>query len=118
MRKLLELDGYLPAVLRQLGGSGYGDCTNQERRSLMRRVLMLVIVAMVLVLAVASPASAAIHPIASSECAAGSTTSVANTQDPPGQLMLDAIAPNTAIPASGGAALNGDSGAVVCPNNP
>jgi hypothetical protein len=82
----------------------------------MRRVLMLVVLAVVLLLAISLPASAAIHPIASLECAAGSSTSVANTQDPPGQVMLGAIAPNTAIPASGGAALNGDSGAAVCPN--
>jgi hypothetical protein len=82
----------------------------------MRRVLLLVVVSLLLVLAVSLPASAAIHPIASLECAAGSSTSVANTQDPPGQVMLGAIAPNTAIPASNGAALNGNSGASVCPN--
>jgi hypothetical protein len=82
----------------------------------MRRVLMLVVISVFLALAGSLPAFAAIHPIASSECAAGSATSVANTQDPPGQVMLGAIAPNTAIPASDGAALNGDSGAAVCPN--
>ena len=82
----------------------------------MKRIILLVALAIFLSVAAALPAAAAIHPIASSECAAGSSTSVANTQDPPGQVMLGAIAPNTAIPASGGAALNGDSGAAVCPN--
>jgi hypothetical protein len=82
----------------------------------MKRTLIAVALAVMFALASALPASAAIHPIASSECAAGSATSVANTQDPPGQVMLGAIAPNTAIPASGGSALNGDSGAAVCPN--
>lgn len=82
----------------------------------MKRVVLLIAVTLLFVVALALPAFAAIHPIASSECAAGSSTSVANTQDPPGQLALGAIAPNTAIPASKGAALNGNSGASVCPN--
>jgi hypothetical protein len=82
----------------------------------MRRIVVSLVLTVVFVVMTAVSAGAAIHPIASSECAAGSSTSVANTQDPPGQLALGAIAPNTAIPASGGAALSGDSGASVCPN--
>jgi len=81
----------------------------------MRRVIVIVAVAVLFLIVAAFPAFAAIQPIASLECAAGPSDSVANTQDPPGQVMLGA-APNTAIPASGGAALNGDSGAAVCPN--
>ncbi len=82
----------------------------------MRRIIISLALAIVFSVLAALPAGAAIHPIASLECAAGPSDSVANTQDPPGQVMLGAIAPNTAIPASGGAALNGDSGAAVCPN--
>jgi hypothetical protein len=82
----------------------------------MKRTVVIVAFAVLFLIVAAFPAFAAIHPIASLECAAGPSDSVANTQDPPGQVMLGAIAPNTAIPASGGAALNGDSGAAVCPN--
>ncbi len=82
----------------------------------MRRAAIAFALAVVFSVLAAVPAAAAIHPISSLECAAGPTDSVANTQDPPGQVMLGALAPSTAIPASGGAALNGNSGAAVCPN--
>jgi hypothetical protein len=82
----------------------------------MRRAIIAAALAIFFLVVTALPAFAAIHPIASLECAAGPSDSVANTQDPPGQLMLGAIAPNTAIPASNGAALNGDSGVAHCLN--
>jgi hypothetical protein len=52
----------------------------------MRRIVLLVTVASVaaLMLALAGPALATIHPLANSECASDSSQGVANAQEPPG----------------------------------
>lgn len=94
----------------------------------------------------ASPAFAAIHPISSLECASPNGSDVANLQNPPGQFTggeaREAAFFAGQVPATGSflraviatglvlvdedgffagidptvGALNGDSGAAVCPN--
>jgi hypothetical protein len=52
----------------------------------MKRIIFMVTVASVaaLMLALAGPAFATIHPLANSECASDSSQGVANAQEPPG----------------------------------
>ena len=52
----------------------------------MKRIVLMVTVAVVmaLMLAVAGPALATIHPLANSECASDNSQGVANEQEPPG----------------------------------
>jgi hypothetical protein len=51
----------------------------------MRRILLLVTVAMmVAMMAIAGPAFATIHPLSNAECANDSASDVANKQEPPG----------------------------------
>jgi hypothetical protein len=52
----------------------------------MRRIVLMVTLALVaaLMLALAGPAFATIHPLANSECASDNASSVANDQLPPG----------------------------------
>src|SRR5215218_9261673 len=52
----------------------------------MKRIVFMVTVAMVmaLMMAVAGPASATIHPLSNSECSRLDETTVAGSQDPPG----------------------------------
>jgi hypothetical protein len=109
----------------------------------MRRLLVASALAGLLALASVGSAAAAIHPIVSSECAAALASLVANDQNPVGQVPEDeeaffnGLAPATgselrALIATGvivvdengffagvdleSPALQGDSGASVCPN--
>jgi hypothetical protein len=52
----------------------------------MKRIVLLVTVALVmaLMMGVAAPAFATIHPLANSECASDNSQGVANEQEPPG----------------------------------
>jgi hypothetical protein len=52
----------------------------------MKRIILLLAVALVmaLMMALAGPALATIHPLANSECASENASAVALTQDPPG----------------------------------
>jgi hypothetical protein len=52
----------------------------------MKRIVLLVTVALVfaLMMSVAGPASATIHPLSNSECSGLDKTTVAGSQDPPG----------------------------------
>ena len=52
----------------------------------MKRIILLVTVAMVmaLMMAVAGPAFATIHPLSNAECADASASDIANLQEPPG----------------------------------
>ncbi len=54
----------------------------------MRRIVLLVTVALVmaLMMALAGPAFSAIHPLANSECADDNASEVPQSQDPPGLL--------------------------------
>jgi len=54
--------------------------------ALMKRIILLVTVALVMaaMMAVAGPALATVHPLANSECANASASGVATLQDPPG----------------------------------
>jgi hypothetical protein len=54
----------------------------------MKRIVLLVTVALVmaLMMALAGPAFAAIHPLANSECANENASEVPQSQDPPGLL--------------------------------
>src|SRR5918995_7320185 len=61
----------------------------------MKRIILLVTVAwvMALMMAVAGPALATVHPLANSECSNENASAVAQTQDPPG-LTPGALPPN------------------------
>ena len=52
----------------------------------MKRIILLITVAMVvaLMMAVAGPAFATIHPLSNAECADASASDIANLQEPPG----------------------------------
>ena len=50
----------------------------------MKRITLLLTVAVALMLAVAGPALATIHPLANSECANAAASDVATSQNPPG----------------------------------
>ena len=52
----------------------------------MKRIILLITVAMVvaLMMAVAGPAMASIHPLSNAECADASASDIANLQEPPG----------------------------------
>lgn len=97
----------------------------------MRKKILAFVFAAALLAALAVPlfyradsAEAAIHPIASSECAAAAGSAVANGQNPPGQLPADGPGdghgdlqgPSNSIPNSDGESTNGNSGAANCPN--
>jgi len=109
----------------------------------MRRLGLAITVACLVLAVSATPSLAAIHPIASLECAAASASDVANLQNPVGQLPDDEAAFfNGDVPATGSdlraviatgvilvdedgffagvdftrPALNGDSGVAHCPN--
>jgi hypothetical protein len=58
----------------------------EEGALMMRRITLLLTVALVmaLVMAVSGPAFATIHPLANSECASDNSRGVANEQEPPG----------------------------------
>jgi hypothetical protein len=64
----------------------------------MKRIILLVTVAMVVVLmmAVAGPAMATIHPLSNAECANDSASDIANEQHPPG--LSDPTSANFARP--------------------
>ena len=83
----------------------------------MRKLALTLLLAALLLGMVVIPAFAAIHPIASSECAADNASDVANGQNPPGQVAQGAPGPENSIPNSGGNSTNGNSGADNgCPN--
>ena len=89
------------------------------------RLIVVLAVAVLVSLFVVPAASATIHPIVSSECAAQpSQTGAGDLQNPPGQTpggnessTADFAAIDQAIPNSDGAALNGNSGVGNCPNS-
>lgn len=103
---------------------------------MIRRTLLGLPLAGLLLVAAAGPALAAIHPIVSSECAAAQGSDVANNQDPVGQTPtsfnpadwdqsdLRALLATGVLYWSNGSlefdptvmALHGDSGAAYCPN--
>ena len=75
----------------------------------MKRIILLVTAALVmaLMLAVAGPALATVHPLANSECASDNSEGVANEQNPPGiteggQDQSNAEEAQPVIAASGG----------------
>lgn len=102
---------------------------------MVRRLFLPALLAGLLVALSAGTALGAIHPIVSSECASASASDVANNQDPVGQTptgsQLDQsdlralIATGVLVTDADGniigfdptvKALNGNSGATVCPN--
>src|SRR5918993_3074619 len=69
------------------GASGATGCrTNWKEVAPMKRITFLLTVALVvaLMMAVAGPALATIHPLSNAECADASASDVANLQEPPG----------------------------------
>ena len=90
----------------------------------MRKLALALLLAALLLGMVVIPAFAAIHPIASSECANANGSDVANLQDPPGQTPGDGPGDGkgdlkgviNSLTGSGGKSANGNSGAANCPN--